>query len=138
MHHNGTSPLVFHRFRRDHQLRLIFSAAQRQSAGKPTWIRPGSPDVASILDLLAEAIYHSQETLRMRALEWPDASPDDSDRKLQDFLVELRRWFQLLGQLVSGPDDPRAQLQPLLESRLRLGQHLFHSSRHPSPAAPLH
>lgn len=137
MNHNGTSPLVFHRFRRDHQLRLIFSAAQRQSSGKPTWIRPGSPDVASILDLLGEAIYHSRETLRLRTMEWPDSAPDESDRKLENFLVELRDWFKLLSELVAGQDDPRSQLQPLLEARLRLGQQLFHSSRHPSPAAPL-
>jgi hypothetical protein len=137
MSHNTTSPLIFHRFRRDHQLRLIFSAAQRQSSGKPTWIRPGSPDLASILDLLAEAIYHSGEALRTRTLEWPDAGPDDSDRKLECFLVEMRDWFRLLSQLVAGEGDPRPQLQPLLEARLRMGQQLFHSSRHPSPAAPL-
>lgn len=135
MNHNGTSPLVFHRFRRDHQLRLIFSAAQKQSSGKPCWIRPGSPDLATILDLLAEAIYHSQETLRLRTMEWPDSVPDESDNRIEDFLVELREWYRLLGQLVD--DDPRAQLQPLLEARLRMGQQLFHSSRHPSPAAPL-
>jgi len=137
MNHNATSPLVFHRFRRDHQLRLIFSAAQRQTTGKPTWIRPGSPDLASILALLAEAVYHSQETLRMRALEWPGSAPDESDRKLECFLVELRDWFRLLSRLAAGDDDPRPQLQPLLEARLRMGQQLFHSSRHPSPAAPL-
>ena len=137
MNHNGTSPLVFHRFRRDHQLRLIFSAAQRQTSGKPNWIRPGSPDLGSILDLLAEAIYHSRETLRPRAMEWPGVAPDDSDHKLEGFLVELRDWFLLLNQLVAGDDDPRPQIQPLLEARLRLGQQLFHSSRHPSPAAPL-
>ncbi len=137
MNHNGTSPLVFHRFRRDHQLRLIFSAAQRQSSGKPTWIRPGSPDLASILELLAEAIYHSEETLRLRTLEWPDAAPDDSDRKLECFLLELRDWFQLLSKLVAGDEDPRPKLQPLLEARLRMGQQLFHSSRRPTPAAPL-
>lgn len=137
MNHNVTSPLLFHRFRRDHQLRLVFSAAQRQSSGKPTWIRPGSPDLASILDLLAEAIYHSRETLRPRTMEWPGIEADDSDRKLDCFLAELRDWFRLLSQLVAGEDDPRPQLQPLLEARLRLGQQLFHSSRHPSPAAPL-
>ena len=137
MNHNATSPLVFHRFRRDHQLRLVFSAALRQSSGKPTWIRPGSPDLASILDLLAEAIYHSRETMRPRAMEWPGVEPDDSDRGIDGFLTELRDWFLLLSQLVPGDEDPRPQLQTLLEARLRLGQQLFHSSRHPSPAAPL-
>jgi hypothetical protein len=137
MNPNLTSPLAFHRFRRDHQLRLIFSAAQRQTSGKPTWIRPGSPDVASILDLLGEAIYHSRETLRQRTMEWPDSAPDESDKKLERFLVELREWFLLLNQIVVGAEDPRPHLQPLLEARLRLGQQLFHASRHPSPAMPL-
>ena len=137
MIHNATSPLLFHRFRRDHQLRLLFSAAQRQVSGKPGWIRPGSPDVASILELVAEAIYHSREALRNRAMEWPDTAPDDSDRKLECFLVEMNDWFLLLSRLVAGEDDPRPQIQPLLEARLRMGQQLFHSSRHPAPAPPL-
>jgi hypothetical protein len=128
------SPLPFHRNRRDHQLRLLFSAAQRQVSGKPAWIRAAGNARAEILSLVEEAIYHADETLRLRSLEWPDSRADQSDSQLRDFLVEIRDWFRILEHSVPGGDDPRAGIQPLLEARMRLGQQLFHSSRHPMPA----
>lgn len=127
------SPLPFHRNRRDHQLRLLFSAAQRQVSGKPTWLRPATGARSEILDIIEEAIYHADETLRLRSLEWPDSSPDESDAQLRDFLVEIRDWFRILEHSIPGGDDPRPGIQPLLEARMRLGQQLFHSSRHPVP-----
>jgi hypothetical protein len=126
---NG-SPLLFHRFRRDHQLRLFFSAAQRAQGGKPAWLRSGH-DLSGIVAILDEALHHARETLRERNLEWPEDHPDDSDRKLEKFLAEMICWFRLLEGLSPGGDDPRPPLRGLVESRLRLGQQLFHASRHP-------
>lgn len=125
------SPLSFHRYRRDHQLRLFFSAAQRSAGGKPTWLRTGSTDLVGILAILDEALHHARETLRERSMEWPEDHADDSDRKLEKFLVEIGDWFRLMEHLVAGGEDPRPALRPLLESRMRLGQQLFHASRHP-------
>ena len=136
---NGTaasSPLAFHRSRRDHQLRLFFSAAFRSGTNRPAWLKPGH-DLRSILEILEEALHHARETLRERKLEWPDDEPDDSDRQLEKFIVEIHGWFELLDRIVPGGDDPRAGLRELVESRLKLGQQLFHAARHPvAPTFP--
>lgn len=133
MNGSGPSPLGFHRTRRDHQLRMFFSAAQRTSVGRPPWLRAHGNGRQEILHLLDEALHHGSEVLRLRHLEWPDSTPEDIDRKLVDFLDEMRTWFLLLEKLVSGGEDPRNAIQPLLESRLRLGLQLFHSARHAPP-----
>lgn len=132
------APLPFHRNRRDHQLRLLFSAAQRLISGKPAWIRPAGNARIEILKLVEEAIYHAEETLRGRHLEWPGSDSDDSDAQLRDFLVEIRDWFRILEHMVPGGEDIRSSIQLLVETRMKLGQQLFHSSRHPMPAQAQH
>lgn len=126
----GSSPLPYHRTRRDHQLRLFFSAVQRPANGKPAWLRNNNSQRPEILRLLEEAIHHAGEVLRHRKLEWPDSAPDDVDQRIFDFLQESRAWFSLLENLLAEGEDPRGSLQPLIESRLRLGLQIFHSSRH--------
>lgn len=130
MNASGSSPLPYHRTRRDHQLRLFFSAVQRPGSGMPGWLRKQHPQRPEILKLLAEALHHAGEVLRHRTLEWPDSAPDDVDRRIFEFLQESQAWFSLLESLLNEGDDPRNALQPLIESRLRLGLQIFHSSRH--------
>ncbi|MBK8803858.1 MAG: hypothetical protein IPN71_17775 [Fibrobacteres bacterium] len=126
----GNSPLPYHRTRRDHQLRLFFSAVQRPGPGMPGWLRNNHAQRPEILRLLAEALHHAGEVLRHRKLEWPDSAPDDVDRRIFEFLQESQSWFGLLECLLNEGDDPRSALQPLIEARLRLGLAIFHSSRH--------
>ena len=124
------SPLIYHRSRRDHQLRMFFSAASRSHNGKPLWIRNQGGGRKEIVAVLAEALYHAREVDRGRILEWPDTAADEADTAMLGFLEEIGIWFELLENLSAGGDDPRAGLAPLLESRIRHGLRLFHTSRH--------
>lgn len=132
------SPLTYHRSRRDHQLRLFFSAANRSHNGKPLWLRNQGGGRKEILELLEEALFHAGEVARARTLEWPGEVADEADEAMLGFLEEIKAWFSLLESLVVGGDDPRPGIAPLLESRIRHGLRLFHTSRHAQliPAHP--
>jgi|GEM_PF-1282022 hypothetical protein len=130
MNVNLPSPLIYHRSRRDHQLRMFFSAASRNHNGKPLWLRSQGGGRKEILGLLEEAIYHAREVDRLRELEWPEILADEADDSMLGFLDEIFTWFQLLERLIPGGDDPRPGIAPLLESRIKVGLRLFHSSRH--------
>jgi len=124
------SPLIYHRSRRDHQLRMFFSAASRSHNGKPLWLRSQGGSRKEIVALLTEAMYHAHEVARLRELEWPEFSDDEADQAMLGFLDEIQAWFHLLEHLTAGGDDPRPGIAPLLESRIRVGLRLFHTSRH--------
>lgn len=126
----NASPLAYHRQRRDHQLRLFFSAASRTHAGKPLWLRNQGGGRKEILEILDDALFHARETGRSRLLEWPGETADEADEAMLAFLEEIRAWFGLLESLVPAGDDPRPGLAPLLESRIRHGLRLYHTSRH--------
>ena len=123
------SPLVYHRTRRDHQLRMFFSAAQRNQNGKPLWTRAQGSGRRELLSILTDALYHAREVARERHLEWPDSKADDADKALLGFLDEIQAWFGLLEKVASGGEDPRSGLSPLLEGRIRHGLRLFHTGR---------
>ena len=125
------SPLVYHRSRRDHQLRMFFSAASRSANGKPVWIRTQGGGRKEIMATLTDAIFHAREVARGRTLEWPEAHADEADQVMLAFLEETKAWFTLLDSLAPGGEDPRPGISPLLESRIRHGLRLFHTSRHP-------
>jgi len=108
---------------------MFFSAVQKPGSGKPGWLRHNHPQRPEILKLLGEALHHAGEVLRHRTLEWPESSPDDIDRRIFEFLRESQAWFFLLDNLLNEGEDPRSSLQPLIESRLRLGLAIFHASR---------
>jgi hypothetical protein len=127
---NVASPLLYHRSRRDHQLRMFFSAASRSHNGKPLWIRNQGGGRKGIVAILSEAMYHAKEVARLRELEWPEIAADEADLAMLGFLEEIQAWFHLLEHLTPGGDDPRPGITPLLESRIRVGLRLFHTSRH--------
>lgn len=130
MNPNLASPLIYHRSRRDHQLRMFFSAASRNHNGKPLWIRTQGGGRKEIVSILTEALYHAREVDRSRDLEWPETKADEADQEMLGFLEEAHAWFHLLDNLVTGGDDPRTGIIPLLESRIRHGLRLFHTGRH--------
>ncbi len=130
MNSHNASPLVYHRSRRDHQLRMFFSGAQRTQNGKPLWMRVQGGGRKEIVEVLKEAIYHAREVARSRLLEWPDDLADAGDLAMLAFLEELNSWFSLLDHLAPGGEDPRAGLSPLMENRIRHGLRLFHNNRH--------
>lgn len=123
------SPLAYHRSRRDHQLRKFFSAAQRSVNGKPLWSRSQGGGRRELLSILGDALFHAREVARDRSLEWPETKSDAGDKALLDFLDETKAWFELLENLASGGEDPRAGLSSLLEGRIRYGLRLFHTGR---------
>jgi hypothetical protein len=123
------SPLAYHRTRRDHQLRMFFSAAQRNQNGKPLWSRNQGSGRRELLAILTDALYHAQEVVRERPLEWPDSRADDADKALLGFLDEIQAWFRLLETVTAGGEDPRGGLSALLEGRIRYGLRLFHTGR---------
>lgn len=123
------SPLSFHRSRRDHQLRMFFSSAQRTQGGKPIWVRVHGSGRKELLSILADALFHAREVARDRPLEWPEPKADESDLALQAFLEEIQNWFRLLETVAPGGDDPRAGIAPMLEGRIRHGLRLFHTGR---------
>lgn len=130
------SPLVYHRSRRDHHLRMFFSAAQRNHNGKPLWARSQGGGRRELLAILGEAQYHAREVARDRALEWPDPKSDEADKALLGFLDEIQAWFGLLEKVAAGGEDPRGGLSPLLEGRIRYGLRLFHTGRLTAIPAP--
>jgi len=127
---NLASPLIYHRSRRDHQLRMFFSAASRNNNGKPLWIRNQGGGRKEIVAVLAEALYHAREVARRRELEWPETVEDDADHAMLGFLEEIHTWFHLLEHLIPEGEDPRAGIAPLLEGRIKVGLRLFHTGRH--------
>ena len=123
------SPMGYHRSRRDHHLRMFFSAASRTQNGKPTWARTQGGGRRELVAILDEALHHAREVDRERLLEWPDTHPEDADRALLSMLEELQAWFALFESVATGGDDPRPSLSPLLEARIRHGLRLFHTGR---------
>lgn len=123
------SPLVYHRSRRDHQLRMFFSAAQRSLNGKPLWSRSQGGGRRELLSILNDALFHAREVARDRSLEWPETKSDVGDKALFEFLDETKAWFELLEKLAPGGEDPRAGIATLLEGRIRYGLRLFHTGR---------
>jgi hypothetical protein len=108
---------------------MFFSAAQRNHNGKPLWARNQGSGRRELLSILADALYHAREVARKRPLEWPESNADEADKALLGFLDEIQAWFGLLEKVTSGGDDPRSNLSPLLEDRIRYGLRLFHTGR---------
>lgn len=123
------SPLAYHRSRRDHQLRMFFSAAQRNHNGKPLWSRNQGSGRRELLSILNDALFHAREVARDRSLEWPEIKSDAGDKALYEFLDETKAWFELLERVASGGEDPRTGIATLLEGRIRYGLRLFHTGR---------
>lgn len=121
-------PRFYHRARRDHHLRILFSNGQRLVE------RRGSQPKAR-LDMgeaLREALYHAQETLRERDLEWPGGVLESGDAELCRWLSEMEAWLQLSALLSSEPDLPGEHLdrfRELIGHRLQQGLAHFHARR---------
>lgn len=121
-----TSPLPYHRARRDHQMRVLFSVVQKLANG-----RPSRQLRAECETILHEAIHHGREVLRNRELEWPGISANPADQELLGWLQELEAWLNLFDHLAEGGDDVRPALRDLVALRIKHGLTLFHTKTRP-------
>jgi len=121
-----TSPLPYHRSRRDHQLRVLFSVAQKLLTG-----RPNKQLREECRTILHEAIHHGREVLRDRFLEWPGVAGTEGDHEILAWLMEMDSWLNLLENLAGGGDDVRPQVRDLIGIRLKQGLLLFHTRTRP-------
>ena len=121
-----TSPLPYHRARRDHQMRILFSIAQKLLAGR---VARTLRDECSAT--LHEAIHHGREVLRNRELEWPGMVCSPADRELLAWLQEFDAWLNLLDHLSEGGDDVRPKVRELIGIRIKHGLTLFHTKTRP-------
>lgn len=117
-----TSPLPYHRARRDHHMRVLFSLTQKILVGRPS--KQVREECRSILH---EAIHHGREVLRDRTLEWPGVVAFEGDRELIDWLKEMDAWLALLEAISDGGEDVKPQVRELIGLRVKHGLSLFHT-----------
>lgn len=121
-----TSPLPYHRARRDHQMRVLFSVSQKLLSGRPS--KQTREECRSILH---EALHHGREVLRDRTLEWPGSTSVEGDKELYAWLQEMDAWLNLFEHLTDGGDDVRPGLRELAGLRIKQGLTLFHTRTRP-------
>lgn len=121
-----TSPLPYHRARRDHQMRVLFSIAQKLTAGRASKLLRDECAAA-----LHEAIHHGREVLRNRELEWPGVVSSPADHEILSWLQEFEAWLNLLDHLSEGGDDVRPKVRDLIGIRIKHGLTLFHTKTRP-------
>jgi len=121
-----TSPLPYHRARRDHQMRVLFSITQKLLTGRPN---KQARDECRLV--LHEALHHGREVLRDRTLEWPGVVSVEGDREIMAWLKEMDSWLFLLENLSEGGDDVRPQVRELIGIRIKHGLTLFHTRTRP-------
>ena len=121
-----TSPLPYHRARRDHHMRVFFSMTQKLLAGRINRIARDECHAT-----LHEAIHHGREVLRSRELEWPGDVCSDGDKEILAWLQECDAWLNLLEHLAQGGEDVRHQVKDLIGIRIKQGLTLFHTKTRP-------